>query len=67
MGRAEKGIFLTTGTFSSDVQKEADREGVLPIELVDGERLVELFQAKELGVRQKQVFEIDHAFFDQFR
>jgi len=67
MGRADKGIFLTTGTFSADAQKEADREGVLPIELVDGERLVELFQAKELGVRQKQVFEIDHAFFDQFR
>lgn len=67
MGRADKGIFLTTGTFSSDAQKEADREGVLPIELVDGERLVELFQAKELGVRQKQVFEIDQAFFDQFR
>jgi len=67
MGRAEKGIFLTTGTFSSDAQKEADREGVLPIELVDGERLVELFQAKQLGVRQQQVFEIDQAFFDQFR
>jgi len=67
MGRADKGIFLTTGTFSPDAQKEADREGVLPIELVDGERLVELFQGEELGVRQKQVFEIDHSFFDQFR
>lgn len=67
MGRADKGIFLTTGTFSTDAKKEADREGVLPIELVDGERLVELFQAKELGVRQKQAFEIDHSFFDQFR
>jgi len=67
MGRADKGIFLTTGTFSAEAQKEADREGVLPIELIDGERLVELFQAKQLGVRQKQVFEIDQAFFDQFR
>lgn len=67
MGRADKGIFLTTGTFSADAKKEADREGVLPIELVDGERLVELFQAKQLGLHQKQVFEIDHAFFDQFR
>ena len=66
MGRADKGIFITTGTFSKDAKKEADREGVLPIELVDGERLVELFQAKQLGVRQKQVYEIDHSFFDQF-
>jgi restriction system protein len=67
MGRADKGIFLTTGTFSRDAQKEADREGVLPIELVDGERLVGLFQAKQLGVRQKEVYEVDHSFFDQFR
>jgi restriction system protein len=67
MGRADKGIFLTTGTFSADAQNEADREGVLPIELVDGERLIELFQAKQLGMRQKQAFEIDQAFFDQFR
>jgi restriction system protein len=67
MGRADKGIFITTGTFSKDAQKEADRDGVLPIELVDGERLVELFQNKQLGLRQKRVFEIDHSFFDQFR
>jgi restriction system protein len=67
MGRAEKGIFITTGTYSTDAKREAEREGVLPIELVDGERLVELFQAKQLGLRQKQVYEIDQAFFDQFR
>ena len=67
MGRAEKGIFLTTGTFSSDARKEAEREGVLPIELVDGERLIELFQAKQLGLRPRHTFEIDHSFFDQFR
>lgn len=67
MGRANKGILLTTGWFSSDAKKEANREGVLPIELVDGERLVELFEAKQLGLRRKEVFEVDHSFFDQFR
>ena len=67
MGRADKGILLTTGWFSSDAEKEANREGVIPIELVDGERLVELFEAKQLGLRRKEVFEIDHSFFDQFR
>ncbi len=67
MGRADKGILLTTGWFSSDAKKEANREGVLPIELVDGERLVELFEAKQLGLRRKEVFEVDHSFFDQFR
>ena len=67
MGRADKGILLTTGWFSSDSEKEANREGVIPIELVDGERLVELFETKQLGLRRKEVFEIDHSFFDQFR
>jgi len=67
MGRADKGILLTTGWFSSDAEKEANREGVIPIELVDGERLVELFEAKGLGLRRKEVFEVDHSFFDQFR
>jgi restriction system protein len=67
MGRADKGIFITTGWFSSDAEKEANREGVIPIELVDGERLVELFEAKQLGLRRTEVFEVDHSFFDQFR
>lgn len=67
MGRADKGILLTTGWFTSDAEKEANREGVIPIELVDGERLVELFEAKQLGLRRKEVFEVDHTFFEQFR
>ena len=67
LGRAEKGILLTTGTFSSDAKKEANRDGVPPIELVDGERLVEMFEEKRLGVVSRQTLEIDHAFFDQFR
>lgn len=67
MGRADKGILLTTGWFTSEAEKEANREGVIPIELVDGERLVELFEAKQLGLRRKEVFEVDHTFFEQFR
>ncbi len=67
MGRADKGILLTTGWFSPDAEKEANREGVIQIEMVDGERLVELFEAKQLGLRRKEVFEINHSFFDQFR
>ena len=67
LGRAEKGVFITTGRFSSDAEGEAARDGVIPIELIDGERLIELFEEVKLGVRPKQIFEIDHAFFDQFR
>lgn len=44
LGRAEKGIILTTGTFTKEAQKEANRDGAPPIELVDGEKLVEMFE-----------------------
>ncbi len=67
LGRAEKGVFITTGRFTRDAETEATRDGVVPIELVDGERLVGLFEDKNLGVKPKQVFEIDQSFFDQFR
>ena len=67
LGRAEKGVFITTGRFTTDAESEATRDGVVPIELIDGERLVELFQDAGIGVRPKTIYEIDHAFFDEFR
>ena len=66
MGRAEKGILFTTSRFSGEASKEAAREGVLPIELVDSERLVELMEDLKLGVVEKVVFDVDHEFFRQF-
>lgn len=67
LGRAEKGVFITTGRFTPDAEAEATRDGVVPIELIDGGQLVELFQDKLIGVKPKTVYEIDHAFFDEFR
>ena len=65
LGRAEKGIFLTTGTFSSEARKEADR--VDPkIELVDGEKLVEMFEQAALGVKPRQIFDVDIQFFEPY-
>lgn len=66
-GRADKGIIITTGTFTSEAVKEARRDGVPPIELVDGEKLVSLFEALQLGVMPKTVYEVDTAFFDNYR
>ena len=43
-GRAEKGMIITTGRFTKEAKKEANRDGVTPIELIDGERLVNLFE-----------------------
>ena len=66
-GRAEKAIIITTGRFTQEAKKEAIRDGVPPIELVDGGKLVELFEQKELGLKRKIVYEIDDEFFDEFQ
>lgn len=66
IGRAEKGIILTTGTFSNDAIKEANREGAPQIELVDGLKLVEMFERIELGVIPKTVYEVELSFFEPF-
>jgi len=52
-GRADKGIILTTGTFTTDAKREAIRDGATPIELVDGDKLVEMFEELTLGLRPK--------------
>ena len=65
-GRAEKGIFLTTSTFTSNARAEAERAGAVPIELVDGEKLFDMFKRYELGLKPRTVFDIDLAFFEQF-
>ncbi|MFC0775733.1 restriction endonuclease [Terrimonas alba] len=66
LGRAEKGIIITTGTFSEDAKREASRDGAPPIELIDGKKLVELFESVQLGVKPKTVFEVDFAFFEPY-
>lgn len=67
MGRADKGLILTTGTFSADARREAARDGVPPIELVDGQALVELFEKLELGLRPRTTFDVNDGFFEEFR
>lgn len=66
-GRADKGIVLTTGTFTTDAKREAIRDGATPIELVDGDKLVEMFEGLGLGLRPKKDYDIDQPFFDQYR
>jgi restriction system protein len=65
-GRADKGI-ITTGSFTSEARKEAVRDGAPPIELVDGDKLTSMLEKLELGLRPRQTFEVDTAFFDEYR
>jgi len=66
-GRADKGIILTTGTFTQEARREARRDGARPIELVDGDKLVDMFEKLELGLKPKTIFEVDDGFFEEFR
>lgn len=66
LGRAEKGIIMTTGTFTQEAIKEANRDGAPKVELVDGKKLVEMFEKVELGLKPKIIFEVDLNYFKAF-
>jgi restriction system protein len=66
-GRSDKGVFLTTGTFTTEARREASREGVPPIEMIDAERLVAMLKKYKLGLRPVEEFEIDDAFFEPYK
>lgn len=67
MGRADKGIIITTGSFTTEASKEARRDGVPPIELVDGDKLVEMFELLEIGLKPKKTYEIEEDFFEEYK
>ncbi|QIG79216.1 restriction endonuclease [Stakelama tenebrarum] len=54
-GRADKGLIITTGTFTADARREATRDGAPAIDLIDGEALCELLKERRLGVRVREV------------
>jgi restriction system protein len=66
-GRGDKGLLITTGTFSGAAKAEATRDGAPPVDLVDGRRLCDLLKEYELGVRtEARIVEdvnIDSEFF----
>lgn len=66
VGRADKGLILTTGGFTRDAHREATRDGAPPIDLIDGELLMDRLKELELGVsvRTVEVVEVDKRFFD---
>lgn len=69
VGRADKGLIITTGTFTRDARIEAQRDGATPIDLIDGEDLVQKLKELSIGVdvKEKIVEEIviDKRYFEQ--
>jgi restriction system protein len=66
VGRADRGLILTTGTFSRDARTEASRDGAAHIELIDGQASVDLMVEHEFGLKPKQTFEVDEDHFAKF-
>lgn len=61
----EKGLLITTGSFAKaalDIEKNN-----IKLELIDGEKLVKMFEEVELGVKPKTIYEPDITFFEQYR
>ncbi|MDK9358943.1 restriction endonuclease [Lelliottia sp. V106_10] len=55
VGRADRGMFITTGNFTKAAIEEANRDGVAPIDLVDGDQLADKLKELGLGVRTELV------------
>ncbi len=66
LGRADKGIMITTGTFTQEARKESVRDGAPPLELVDGEKLIDMFEHLEFGLKPRKTYEVDEEFFKGF-
>lgn len=65
IGRTDKGLFLTTGTFTVSAKQEATRDGAPALDLIDGEELCRLLVKLQLGVKTKtiEVVEINQDWF----
>jgi restriction system protein len=66
-GRADKGIIITTGTFTAEARREASRDGVPPIELIDGEKLLDMLERLELGLKPVTTYQVEREFFEEFQ
>jgi len=58
-GRADKGLVITTGTFTREAIKEATRDGAPPIDLIDGEILCDKLKELRLGVETKLIESVE--------
>lgn len=65
-GRGEKGLLITTGSFTKDAAAEASRDGAPPVELIDGDRLCDLMKEYRLGLAVTERIEEDVVVLDDF-
>jgi restriction system protein len=61
----EKGIFITTGSFSKAAKDEATTPGKKQIDLIDGEEFISKLAEYSIGVKEVKTYEIDEDFFSK--
>ena len=70
MGRADKGLIITTGNFTRDAKNEALRDGAPPLDLIDGDDLVRMLKNYQLGMKVEtrvvEEIKVDSSWFEQF-
>jgi restriction system protein len=69
LGKADKGLMITTGRFTREARKEAQRDGAFGIDLIDGDELVDRLKDLRLGVKVETVEQVEvdpQWFFSRF-
>lgn len=59
----EKGVFITTGSFSKAAVEEAAAPGKQQIDLIDGEEFITKLAEFGIGVKEVKDYDIDEEFF----
>lgn len=59
VGRADKGLIISTGGFTLEARREATRDGAPPLDLIDGRLLAEKLKELKLGVRTTVVEHVE--------
>lgn len=67
MENVQKGVFITTSSFTSEAKKFVNRQQQKSIKIIDGKLLAELMVKYEVGVKVNQIFNIykmDTSYFE---
>lgn len=68
IGRSDRGLIVTTSTFTKAARQESARAGANQVDLIDGDALCDLLRDFQIGVKTRtiEVTEVDPTYFDQF-
>lgn len=61
----EKGVLITTGTFTKAAKEEASNPGKQQIDLIDGEEFINKIAEYGIGVKEVKTYEVDEGFFEK--